>query len=105
MFAIAYDFDTACFKESYHNDSWQNAYGDLKKFMHKKGFTTVQGSVLYGDETVTMVGAMMAITELCQKYQWVNSCVKDIRILRILENDDLKPFIASVTPEPEPETV
>lgn len=105
MFAIAYDFDTDCFRTHYHNDSWQNAYGDVKKFMHTKGFTTVQGSVLYGDSTVTMVTAMMAVAELAKKFSWVNCCVKDIRILQIMENDDLKPFIASVTPDPDPDPV
>ena len=100
MFAIAYDFDTEKLKRHYHNDSHTNAYGDIKKFMADYGFTTVQGSVLYGNNTVTMVTAMMAVSQLSQKFPWINSSVKDIRILQILENDDLKPFIASVTPDP-----
>ena len=55
MFAIAYDLNTDKLKANYHNASYNNAYGDIKKFMADHGFTTQQGSVLYGNTSVTMV--------------------------------------------------
>ena len=95
MFAIAYDFDTEKLKEHYHLSSYNNAYSDVRKFMELKGFSSKQGSVLYGDETVTMVTAVLAVSELSSKYSWVLPSLKDIRILRILDSDDLMPAIQS----------
>jgi virulence-associated protein VapD len=95
MFAIAYDFDTEKLKENYHLDSYNNAYADVRKFMEGKGFAAKQGSVLYGNETVTMVTAVLAVSELSTKFPWVLPSLKDIRILRILDSDDLMPAIQS----------
>jgi virulence-associated protein VapD len=94
MFAIAYDFDTEKLKEHY-TSSYNNAYGDVRKFMETKGFTAKQGSVLYGDDTVTMVSAVLAVSGLSTKFPWVLPSLKDIRILRILDSDDLMPAIQS----------
>ena len=61
MFAIAYDFDTKMLKKHYHVDSYNNAYADFRRFMEPHGFKTQQGSVLYGDDTVTAVTATLAV--------------------------------------------
>jgi virulence-associated protein VapD len=95
MFAIAYDLDTESLKQHYHNPSYNNAYAEFRTFMELRGFKTQQGSVLYGDETVTAVTATLAIVAASQKFQWLKPSVKDIRILRILDKDDLMPAIES----------
>lgn len=95
MFAIAYDFDNAALKQHYHVDSFNNAYANFRKFMADRGFSSQQGSVLYRDESVTAVTATLAIVEASSHFSWLSPSVKDIRILRILDKDDLMPAVQS----------
>lgn len=95
MFAIAYDFDTDALKRNYHVDSYNNAYGDFRRFMADRGFSSQQGSVLYGDEAVTAVTATLAIVEASARFPWLAPSVSDIRILRLIDNDDLRPALVS----------
>lgn len=95
MFAIAYDFNTEKLKSHYHTASYNNAYAEFRKFMASKGFSTQQGSVLYGDDTVNAVNATLAIVEASSRFPWLAPSVTDIRILRILDKDDLMPAVVS----------
>ena len=95
MFAIAYDFDTDSLKTHYHNPSFNNAYSDFRKFMEPHGFKAQQGSVLYGDKTVTAVTATLAIVAASSEFPWLAPSIGDIRILRIPDKDDLMPAIKS----------
>ncbi len=38
MYAIAFDMDTESLKRLYENDSWNNAYADIKAVLRKYGF-------------------------------------------------------------------
>lgn len=93
MFAIAYDFDVNALKKHYPVASSNNAYGDFRKFMEGHGFTSRQGSVLYGDENVTAVTATLAVAEASVRFDWLAPSVSDIRILRLIDNDDLRPAL------------
>jgi virulence-associated protein VapD len=93
MFAIAYDLNTEALKKYYHNTSWKNAYGDIRAFLNERGFKRQQGSVLYGEATVTMVDAIVAVTELSKEFPWLVHSVTDIRILQLMNNDDLMPVV------------
>ena len=70
-----------------------NAYGDIRKFMESNGFDWQQGSVYFGDETINAVKCVVVVQKLSQKYPWFPGCVKDVRMLRIEENNDLMPAI------------
>lgn len=93
MFAIAFDLDTETLKASYHNDSWQNAYNDIARFLRKEGFDRQQGSVYFGNDEVNMVSCQVAIQRLTLEYDWFAPSVRDIRMLRIEDNNDLRPAI------------
>jgi virulence-associated protein VapD len=95
MFAIAYDIEVDALKKHYHPTNYPNAYAEIRKFMEARGFSKKQGSVLYGDETVTMVSAVIAVADLSRQLPWLGPCLTDIRILRILDQDDLMPAIQS----------
>ncbi len=89
MYAITFDLDTNCLGNEYHNTSSTNAYGDIRKFMEKNNFIWQQGSVYFGDENMNAVKCVMTIQKLAKKYPWFSACVKDVRMLRIEENNDL----------------
>ena|ERR1700739_555882 len=93
MYAIAFDLDTAKLKQNYSTPSHENAYGDVEKVLVKHGFKRQQGSVYYGDETINVVATILAVQDVSKTYAWFKPSVKDIRILQLLGNDDLKPLL------------
>jgi virulence-associated protein VapD len=93
MYAVTFDIDTNCLDEQYHNDSSTNAYGDIRKFMEANHFKWQQGSVYFGDETINAVNCVLIIQKLSKTYPWFVACVKDVRMLRIEENNDLLPAL------------
>lgn len=93
MYAITFDLDTDTLKKSYHNQSWQNAYNDIAKFLRGQGFDRQQGSVYFGNETIDSVKCQIAVQRLTLEYDWFAPSVTDIRMLRIEDNNDLTPAI------------
>ncbi|PEI09310.1 virulence factor [Pseudomonas putida] len=89
MYAIAFDLDQAMLKDTYHNASYQNAYGDIKKALEEKGFTRQQGSVYFGGPEMTAVKCVLAAQALSRDFPWFKPSVSDIRMLRIEEMNDL----------------
>jgi virulence-associated protein VapD len=92
-FAIAFDLDTKTLQDSYPNASWQNAYFDIERALREHGFTRRQGSVYFGDERVDVVSCQLAVQELAVEYDWFAPSVRDIRMLRIEDNNDLMPAV------------
>lgn len=90
MYAIAFDMDTDTLSKTYGNDSYNNAYADIKKVLPKHGFLWKQGSVYFGDpEKVNAVTCVLAIMEVTRTYPWFAPSVRDVRMLRIEEQNDL----------------
>lgn len=93
MYAIAFDLDTAQLQHEYPNDSWQNAYGDIKKVLLPLGFNWQQGSVYFGGKDMDAVKCVLAAQALSTAYPWFKNCVRDLRMLRIEELNDLSPAL------------
>lgn len=90
MYAIAFDMDTDTLKKTYGNDSYNNAYGDIRKLLTQHGFTWQQGSVYFGDpKTVDAVKCVLAVMAVSRTFSWFAQSVKDIRMLRIEEQNNL----------------
>ena len=96
MYAVTFDIDTNCLNEEYHNPSATNAYGDVRKFMEANNFAWQQGSVYFGNDKVTAVSCVLTIQALAKKHPWFIACVKDVRMLRIEEDNDLMPALGLV---------
>lgn len=93
MYAITFDLDTDTHKKSYHNASWQNACNDIAKFLRDHGFDRQQGSVYFGNDDVDTVRCQTVVQRLTLAYDWFARSVRDIRMLRIEDNNDLTPAI------------
>ena len=94
MYAIVFDLDQETLSETYHNDSYKNAYGDIKKVLETHGFSRQQGSVYFGDVLkVDAVSCVLAVMDLAKANPWFEPSVKDIRMLRIEDNNDLMPAV------------
>ncbi len=99
MFAIAFDMDTKKL-ESHFGASYTNKYSEIKTFLETEGFRWKQGSLYYGDkETTTMGTPFLVVRKLSRQMPWFKACVKDIRVLKIEEDDDLIPHLDD-SPEP-----
>jgi virulence-associated protein VapD len=96
MFAITFDMDTSALQASYHNASWQNAYNDIANTLRRYGFTRQQGSVYFGDETVDAVRCVLAVQDLSKTYVWFSAAIRDVRMLRIEDNNDLMPAVTAM---------
>lgn len=94
MYAVTFDIDTNCLNENYHTPSASNAYGDIRKFMEANGFSWQQGSVYFGDiDKINAVTCVMVVQKLGQLFPWFATCIKDVRMLRIEEDNDLMPIL------------
>ena len=94
MYAITFDLDTKALEQYYPNPkSCRKSYDDIAGFLADYGFERQQGSVYFGDETVDAVICVTATQDLSATFPWLENCVKDIRMLRIEERNDLMPAI------------
>lgn len=93
MYAIAFDLDTETLKQTYPNASYTNAYGDIRKVLEPLGFDWQQGSVYFGGKDMNAVKCVMAAQALSQNLSWFKASIRDIRMLRIEEMNDLEPAL------------
>ena len=93
MYAIAFDLEIAALQQHYHNPSYNNAYNDIKNHLAEFGFTRQQGSVYFGDSTVDAVACVLAVMNMSATFAWFSHSVRDIRMLRIEEQNDLMPAV------------
>lgn len=98
MFAISFDLDTDILNETCHGNSYMNAYSDIRRILSANGFSWTQGSVYFGDETVDAVRCVLTVQQISKTYDWFEPSVRDIRMLRIEDNNDLMPAVAAVRP-------
>ena len=94
MYAIVFDLDTKSLQDLYGKPSWQNAYTDIRVYLQNRGFENQQGSTYFGDDTVTPVTCVLAVQGITREFDWFAGSVRDIRMLKIEENNDLTPAIS-----------
>lgn len=93
VYAIAFDMDTDTLQKSYPGTSWTNAYTEIKKVLDRHGFVRQQGSVYFGGPNVNAVTCVLASFDLAKSLSWFAISVRDIRMLRIEEMNDLLPAV------------
>ncbi len=93
MFAIAFDMDTKAL-EAQFGPSYTNKYKEIEKFLAEHNFHWQQGSLYYGSKETTTIGTPFLVARrLSNNFPWFKTCVKDIRVLKIEDDDDLKPHL------------
>jgi virulence-associated protein VapD len=102
VYAIAFDMDTGVMEREYGNPNWRKGYAEIGAILLTHGFDDhKQGSVYFGDrERVTAVSCVVAVQDLARQLPWFSAAVRDIRMLRIEEEDDLGVAIQRVEPAP-----
>jgi virulence-associated protein VapD len=92
VYAIAFDMDIEALRANY-GEPYNNAYLEIRRVLQRHGFTWQQGSVYFGGETVTAVTCVLAAQDLARSLAWFAASVRDIRMLRIEELNDLMPAV------------
>ena len=94
MYAIAFDLDTEMLERHYPGNTPTNAYGDIERIFSKYGFMRQQGSLFFGNAKVAnSVQCVLAVQEVVNKHPWFRTVVRDIRMLRIEEENNLMPVV------------
>ena len=92
VYAIAFDMDIEQLRTNY-GDPYNNAYLEIRRVLQRHGFTWQQGSVYFGGTDVTAVTCVLAAMDLSHSLPWFAASVRDIRMLRIEELNDLMPAV------------
>lgn len=90
--AIAFEMDIGALRLNY-GDPYNNAYSEIGKILQRNGFTRQRGSVYFGNENINSVTCVLAVIELSRSLSWFAGSVRDIRMLRIEELNDLMPAV------------
>jgi virulence-associated protein VapD len=101
MYAIAFEMDTDTLQRAYPGPSCNNASADIHRVLTRHGFNRQQGSVYFGGSQVNAVTCVLAAMDLSRTLPWFAISVRDIRMLRIEEFNDLQPAVqqAALTSE------
>ncbi len=92
MYAIAFDMDIESLRNNY-GDPYNNAYMEIRRILKSHGFDWQQGSTYFGGEKINAVTCVLAAIDLAKQLPWFSASVRDIRMLRIEELNDLMPAV------------
>src|SRR5436305_10738493 len=95
VYAIAFDMDIEQLRVHY-GDPYNNAYLEIRRILERHHFQWQQGSVYFGDASVTATTVTVAVIDLATQLAWFAASVRDIRMLRIEELNDLIPVVQRV---------
>lgn len=95
VYAIAFDMDIEQLRTNY-GDPYNNAYLEIRRVLERHQFQWQQGSVYFGAPGVTAASVMMAVIDLTAQLPWFATSVRDIRMLRIEELNDLMPVVQRI---------
>jgi virulence-associated protein VapD len=95
VYAIAFDMDIELLRIHY-GDPYNGAYVEIRKVLEGHQFVWQQGSVYFGGANVTAATVMLAVIDLTSRLPWFAASLRDIRMLRIEELNDLMPVVQRV---------
>ena len=88
VYAIAYDLRTEAVARLFGEGS-TSPYGKIERALEAHGFKRQQGSLFYGNADTTSMTCAKAVLDMYERFPWFAEVVKDMRMLRVTENDDL----------------
>lgn len=94
-YAIVVELDIEQLRIHY-GDPHNNAYLEIRRVLEGHGFAWQQGSMYFGNANVTAASVMVAVIDLTTQLAWFAASVRDIRMLRIEELNDLMPVVHRV---------
>ena len=96
VYSIAFDMDIDRLRVEY-GDPYNNAYSEIRRVLQRHGFTWQQGSDCFGGPDVNAVTCVLAAQDLARTLPWFAASVRDIRMMRIEELNDLMSAVRQAT--------
>lgn len=93
MYAIAFDLDTRAAKEALGDETI--AYKKIRGVLEAHGFEGQQGSLYFGRPDSTPVDCVLAVQEIDKRFSWFSRVVRDLRMLRVEEQNNLLPALST----------
>lgn len=83
---IVFDLDTKCLEKNYHNNSWQNAYADIRRVLNRYRFNNIQGTVYLSERGVRQAHGTLALQEVAIKFSWFEKCVSSVQFYDLADD-------------------
>lgn len=94
---IVFDLDTKCLEQCYHNNSWQNAYADIRRVLNKHRFNNIQGTVYLSEVGVRQAHGTLALQEVAIKFQWFGKCVSNVQFYDLADDFNAQFIVDGIT--------
>jgi virulence-associated protein VapD len=95
VYALAIDLDTNRMPDQFDCDECA-AHAQIQRILDSHGFEQQNGSLYFGSEAVNAVSAVLAASDLAARLPWFATSLRDIRMLRIEEMNDLMPVLQQI---------
>lgn len=83
---IVFDLDTKCLERNYHNNSWQNAYADVRRVLNRHRFNNIQGTVYLSEIGVRQAHGTLALQDVAIKFAWFEKCVSNVQFYDLADD-------------------
>lgn len=83
---IVFDLDTKCLEKNYRNNSWQNAYTDIRRVLNKYKFNNIQGTVYLSEAGIRQAHGTLALQEIAIKFSWFEKCVSNVQFYDLADD-------------------
>lgn len=83
---IVFDLDTKSLEEHYHNESWKNAYGDIRRVLNRNRFNNIQGTVYLSELGVRQAHGTLALQEVTIRFSWFEKCVSNVQFYDLADD-------------------
>jgi virulence-associated protein VapD len=93
---IVFDLDTKCLEQSYHNNSWQNAYADIRRILNRHRFNNIQGTVYLSEIGVRQAHGTLALQEVAIKFSWFEKCVSNVQFYALADDFNAQFIVDSI---------
>lgn len=93
---IVFDLDTKRLKETYHNESWTNAYADVGRILKRHKFENIQGTVYLSEVGVRQAHGTIALQEVSVRYPWFGESVRNVQFYDLADDFDAQFIVDGV---------
>lgn len=94
---IVFDLDTKCLEKNYHNNSWQNAYSDIRRVLNRHRFNNIQGTVYLSEVGIRQAHGTIALQEVTIRFPWFDKCVSNVQFYDLAADFNAQFIVDGIT--------